>query len=203
MSTVQSWTWQPQSCVPGFLSRWNIQSVRSHKLDFSIRPDTWERHLLGRGRVKSLEFVQETSEIHSNNQYPPLRWTKKTICRQRWCGSMWVRTRGSRGGACWWWWWGRLFRYRYRSSVGGAGGYRKCEGRNILLASARSSRPTADWRFHFVLMEETQRHVHHGNNTTTSCLKIFTCRQRWFKTSLKQRCALEFSYLPDFFFTFF
>lgn len=170
VSTVQSWTWQLQSCVPGFFSCWNIQSVRSHKLDFCICPDTWERHLLGGGQVKSQGFIQETSQIHLNNRYSLLRWTKP-ICCQRWCGSMWVRTRGSRGGTCWWWgwWWGRLFRYRYRSSVGGAGGYRKCEGRNILLASARSSRPTADWRFHFVLTEEAQHHVTHGNSTTTSC----------------------------------
>lgn len=49
---------------------------------------------------------------------------------------------GSRGGAEWCWW--AWLRYRYRFIVGGAGGYRKCVGRNILLASASSSKPAAD-----------------------------------------------------------
>lgn len=70
---------------------------------------------------------------------------------QRACGSVWVRMRGIRGGAGWWWAW---FLYRYMSSVGGVGGYRKWVGRNIRPASAKNSKPTADWRFHFVLKKE-------------------------------------------------
>lgn len=59
--------------------------------------------------------------------------------------------RGNRGGAdCWWVW----LLYRYRSSVGGAGGYRKCEGRNIVGSLPSSSSPTADWRFHLVLRKK-------------------------------------------------
>lgn len=38
--------------------------------------------------------------------------------------------------------------------MGGAGGYRKCEGRNILGSFPSSSSPTADWRFHLVLRKK-------------------------------------------------
>lgn len=81
---------------------------------------------------------------------------------------------GNRGGAdCWWVW----LLYRYRSSVGGAGGYRKCEGRNIVGSLPSSSSLTADWRFHLVLRGKkgcmvTMETRYNVKRSVTHCLKL-------------------------------
>lgn len=90
----------------------------------------------------------------------------------RWPGQNgWASTWASRGRAgCWW----AGLLYRYRSRVGGAGGYRRCEGKNILGSLPSSSRPTADWRFHLVLMGNMPN-GYHGNEY---CRLKVNCQSR-------------------------
>lgn len=200
VSTVQSWTWQPQSCVPDFLGCWNIQSVRSHKLDFSI--------------VRTLESATSWAEAALSPRNPsrkPLKFIRIIDILR--CAELNNRFAVSAdAGPCGW---GR--EAAGAEPVGGGGGGAGCFGTGTGpvwagpegTGSARAGtscwpRPGAPGRqpTDASILSWWRKHSSASPTATAqrqAAWKNFLCSQRLLKTSLKQRCALEFSYLPDFF----